>query len=211
MNDEKSGPQWPLPPDEDARLAELRAFEMLDTPAEQPFDGIAEIAAALVEAPFAVLGFVDEKRHWFKAKFGTTLEGTCRSIAFCRYTILSAKTMVVEDLALDPRFADHPLVVNPPYARFYAGAPLVTFEGRCVGTLCVLDVQPRILTQEQTRLLERLASHAVDALETRRLVRVLGEGRPAPATSEGESPQEVASGSLSPDTEPQKRTPNSIP
>ncbi len=175
MNDELKPSPWPVPEDEAERLADLHGFEMLDTPPEQPFDGIAEIAAALLDAPAAVLGFIDEDRHWFKAKVGTPVRETSRSIAFCRYTILSRKTMIIEDLAADPRFADHPLVVNPPYARFYAGAPLVTHEGRCIGTLCILDVQPRTLTQEQTRLLERLASQAIDAFESRRLVRLLAK------------------------------------
>ena len=172
----------PKPPDEDARLADLHGFEMLDTPPEEPFDSIAEIAAALLDAPACALGFVDEERHWFKARVGTPIRQTSRSIAFCNYTILGTETMVVEDLAADPRFVDHPLVVNPPHARFYAGAPLVTHEGRCVGTLCVLDVRPRTLTREQVRHLERLASLAVDALETRRLVETLAGGRAVPSS-----------------------------
>ena len=168
---------WPVPPSEAARLIEVQGLGMLDTPAEEPFDGIAEVATALFDVPFAVLGLVNGTRHWFKAKVGTDLRETSRSIAFCRYTILSSETMVVEDLAQDPRFRDHPLVVDGPRVRFYAGAPLVSERRECVGTLCVLDVAPRTLDSPRRRLLERLARQAMDAFETRRLIRVLSEGR----------------------------------
>lgn len=178
MIDEARAVSWPLPPDEDARLADLHALKVLDTPSEQPFDGIAEIAAALFDAPYAVLGFIDEDRHWFKARHGTDLRETCRSIAFCRFTILSAQTYVIEDMTRDPRFIDHPLVVGAPHVRFYAGAPLVTYEGYCVGTLCVLDVKPRTPALEQIRLLERLAGQAIEALESRRLLRLFAENLP---------------------------------
>lgn len=175
MIDESNGPDWPIPADETGRLADLHALGILDTPAEQPYDGIAEIAAALFEVPYAALGFVDEARHWFKACWGTKIRQTSRRIAFCRYTILSAQTMIVEDLAEDERFKNHPLVTGALGARFYAGAPLVTHAGQCVGTLCLLDVRPRTFSPEQERLLERLASQAVDVLESRRLFRQITE------------------------------------
>ena len=149
---------------------------MLDTPPEEPFDGIAEIAAALFEVPVAVLTLIDADRQWFKANVGAPISCTAREDSFCSYTILGTETMVVEDLSKDSRFTDHPFVVDSPKLRFYAGAPLVTERRQCVGTLCVLDYKPRSLAPARCRLLERLARQAMDALETRRLIRVLAEG-----------------------------------
>lgn len=166
---------WPVSPTEAARLRDLRSFDILDTPAEEPFDGIVEIAAALFEVPIAAITLMDSNRQWFKAKVGTTICGTGREHAFCRYAILGQESMVVEDMAQDERFTDHPFVVGPPHLRFYAGALLVSDRGLSVGSLCVLDVQPRVFDRDRLRLLERLARQAMDALETRRLVRLMAE------------------------------------
>ena len=168
---------YPLPSTESERLEDVRSLGMLDTPAEEPFDGIVEIASALFEAPIALLTLIDAERQWFKAYVGVPFSGTCRSLAFCAHTIMSKETMVVEDLRSDSRFAAHPAVAGEPSLRFYAGAPLISERRQCVGTLCILDVKPRLLEPDRQRLLERLARQAMDALEMRKLVRMIAEGR----------------------------------
>ena len=162
-------PSWPVPPTERARLRELRSLDVLDTPSEEPYDGLVEIAAALFETPMAFLSLVAEDVQWFKAKVGVEVCGTGRDIAFCAHAILGTRAMVVEDATLDPRFRDNPLVTGEPGIRFYAGAPLVTSAGESVGTLCVADTKPRRFAPERLRLLERLARQAVRLLEAQRL------------------------------------------
>ena len=161
---------------ESSRLADLRALEMLDTPAEEPFDGIVEIAAALFDVPIALLGFVDADRHWFKANVGAPMRENPRAFSFCTHTILGTDILVVEDATQDARFADLPCVVNWPGVRAYAGVPLVTHRNEAVGTLCVLDTKPREFPPESRRLLERLAHQAVETLEMRRLLREVTDG-----------------------------------
>ena len=165
----------PLPKTESERLEDLHGLEMLDTPAEEPFDGIVEVAAALFDVPMALISLVDSERQWFKANVGAPIRESCRSLAFCSYTILETETMVVDDLALDSRFAAHPFVVGPPGLRFYAGAPLVSERRECVGTLCILDSKPRVLDLPKRRLLERLARQTIDAMELRKLVGRIAE------------------------------------
>lgn len=150
-------------------MRELRSLDVLNTPPEEPYDGLVEIAAALFETPMAFLSLVDEDRQWFKAKVGVEMCGTGRDIAFCAHAVMGMRAMVVEDAALDPRFEDNPLVTGEPRIRFYAGAPLVTSAGEAVGTLCVADTKPRQFAPERIRLLERLARQAVRLLEAQRL------------------------------------------
>ncbi len=159
---------WPLPFEEKARLQELRNLWVLDTPNERAFDGISEIAAELLHAPIAAVTLVDEFRQWFKAEVGLGCEETGRDVSFCAHAILKTETMVVEDATQDPRFRDNPLVTGPLGIRFYAGVPLRTPRGHNVGALCVMDTRPRHIEPRLLRLLERLASLAVDALESSR-------------------------------------------
>lgn len=170
--------QPPIPPTETERLQELYALEMLDTPAEEPFDGIVEVAAALFDVPIVLLNLMDADRQWFKANVGASVRTSARSLSFCAHTIMGTETLVVEDATQDARFATLPFVVGWPGIRFYAGAPLITEGRQCIGTLCILDVKPRGLGPERQRLLERMARQAIDALEMRKLVRVLAESRP---------------------------------
>ena len=158
----------PLPPDEARRLARLRALEALDTEAEPLFDALAQAAALVVGAPIALVSLVDEGRQWFKANVG--LEGTGetpRDIAFCAHAILGDEVFVVPDARADSRFADNPLVTGDPDIRFYAGAPIRMSDGLRMGTLCVMDRQPRELDARQTAILQQLARAVAEALEQR--------------------------------------------
>ena len=152
---------------EAARLAALGRYHVLDTEAEPPFDDIVRIAAQICGVPMALISLVDERRQWFKAAFGLGVSETPREIAFCAHAIQQQDVMLVEDAARDPRFADNPLVTGDPNLRFYAGAPLYTPDGYAIGTLCVLDSAPRVLSENQREALQALGRQVMSQLELR--------------------------------------------
>ena len=155
------------------RLAALRAYRILDTEPEGAFDDLVMLASQICKTPVALISLVDAERQWFKARTGTTAEETERCVAFCAHAILRPGVFEVEDASADERFKDNPLVVDPPRIRFYAGAPLVTPEGYAVGTICVLDREPRKLTPDQIEALEALQRQVVAQLELRKSLRDL--------------------------------------
>jgi PAS domain S-box-containing protein len=157
--------------DEGLRLEALRRHAILDTPPEPELDRLAQLAAALVGTPIALVSLVDQDRLWFKARLGLDRRQTPRAGSFCASAIQGRELLVVEDAREDPRFAHHPLVAGAPGVRFYAGAPLVTRDGFRLGTLCALDLRPRGLTAPQAHGLEALAACLADRLELRRLQR----------------------------------------
>ena len=149
-----------LPPDEDQRLASLRELSILDTPAEERFDRITRIAAALTNVPFCLISLLDLNRQWFKSCYGGDWTETSREFSFCSHVVSNRKSVIVADTYLDDRFADNPLVTGEAHVRFYAGFPIFHDDGSCLGTLCLVDIRPRILTAETIRLLEDLVSLA---------------------------------------------------
>ena len=169
-----------------ARLARLRALDILDSAPESLFDALAKAAAQICGTPIALVSLVDEERQWFKANVGLGgVSETPRDVAFCAYAILSDDVMLVEDAASDPRFASNPLVIAGPAIRFYAGAPIVLSDGLRMGTLCVIDQKPHQLSAEQRWLLGQLATAAAAALEMReRSVNALDDALTAQARIE---------------------------
>ncbi len=155
----------PVPFDEASRLATLRGLTVLDTPAEERFDRFTRLAQHLLGVPIALVSLVDSNRQWFKSCQGLDALETPRSISFCGHTILEDQTLIIPDTQLDPRFADNPLVIDIPHIRFYAGAPLTLRNGQRVGTLCVIDRQPRQLSTEQQLGLRDLAQCVSEELE----------------------------------------------
>jgi GAF domain-containing protein len=119
----------PILPNEKKRLKVLWQYEVLDTVPEEVFDDLTELAARICEAPIALISLVDEKRQWFKSKFGTGVNETSRDFSFCAHAITQPDLFIVPDATLDKRFAQNPLVTSEPKIRFYAGAPLVTPDG----------------------------------------------------------------------------------
>ena len=155
--------------DEHQRLDALAAYRILDTPPEQGFDEIVAFAAALCEAPTALISFVDRNRQWFKAWTGLDAKETARSLSFCDHAMRGDDLMVVPDATRDPRFANNELVTGGIGIRFYAGAPLHTPEGVPLGALCVIDSRPRDgLTPLQRQGLTVLAAQIMARLALRR-------------------------------------------
>jgi GAF domain-containing protein len=153
---------------EKRRLNVLWQYDVLDTIPEVLFDDLTELASGICEAPIALISLVDEKRQWFKSRFGTTLTETSRDVSFCSHAIQQPDLFIIPDTAKDPRFASNPLVTSDPKIRFYAGAPLTTADGYALGTLCVIDKVPRELREQQKQALRILARHVVSQLELRR-------------------------------------------
>lgn len=147
----------PIPADDAARLAELHALNLLDTPPEERFDRITRLLTLTLRVPMAFLTLVDTDRQWFKASCGLGLVSTPRAVSFCGHAILADEAMVVPDAAEDGRFRDSPLVLGPPHIRFYAGQPLHGPGGQRVGSLCIADRRPRTPTAEDLAVLAELA------------------------------------------------------
>lgn len=148
----------PPPPDEKERLQSLRELAVLDTPAEERFDRITRVAAALADVPIAIVSLVDEGRQWFKSCHGLDIHETPKEVAFCTHVVLRRERVVVPDTLLDDRFADNPMVTGGPRIRFYAGFPVHHSNGACVGTLCLIDTRPRQFSESTLHLFEDLAA-----------------------------------------------------
>lgn len=159
----------PIPSDDQARLAELYRFDILDTLPEASFDRLTTLAAAIFEAPYSVITLVDKSRHWFKSAEGMPRGEISRQEGFCGYTILTDDPLIVPDASKDPRFENDPAVTGPAAIRFYAGAPLIMSSGFRIGTLCIMDDKPREngLSEKEISILRHLANVAVKEIEQR--------------------------------------------
>ena len=159
---------FPVPYNETERLKALDSYNILDTLDEAEFDRITELASIICEVPISLVSLVDEKRQWFKSNRGLTVKETSRDLAFCQYAIMEPSLFVVGDATQDDRFYNNALVTGAPDIRFYAGMPLVDSSGYALGTLCVIDREPRKLTETQTRGLKLLAGEVMALIEQRR-------------------------------------------
>lgn len=168
-------PDYPVPLNEEERLAVLHEYDVLDLAAEQAYDDIVRLASTICGTPIALVTLIDGDTQWFKATVGIRGRSTPREHAFCAHAIMGRETMVVPDATQDARFADNPMVREDPRIRFYAGAPLSTLRGHNLGTLCVVDTKPRSLTPEQLDALEALGRLVVGQLELRRTSKHLSE------------------------------------
>ncbi len=182
-----------LPLHEKKRMSTLRSLAVLDTPNDPILDELVQAASLVTGTPIAVVSLVDEHRQWFKAIIGLDVKETSRDVAFCAHAIHNTEIFEVTDATKDIRFAGNPLVTADPNIRFYAGAPLVASDGTEIGTLCVIDRQPRVLSQTQREILLRLSRAATMLLERNRQ-------HPARTSPVGEScalplPPDVTSGS----------------
>ncbi|HEY9906086.1 MAG TPA: response regulator [Thermosynechococcaceae cyanobacterium] len=158
---------------ESDRLAALYQYHILDTEPEAAFDDLARLAAQICGTSIALINLLDRDRQWFKATVGLTLHQVNRGIGPCSYCLHQSDILVVPDAAIDPRFAQDPVVQGEPYLRFYAGAPLITPSGYPIGTLCVMDTSPRELNELQAEALRTLSRQVVHLLELRRNLETL--------------------------------------
>jgi PAS domain S-box-containing protein len=154
-------------PDEEERLKTLESYQLLDTPAETCFDEITELAAKICGTPIALISLVDRDRQWFKSKQGLQTCQTDRDISFCGHAIEGDEIFVVENALEDERFKDNPLVTGDLHLRFYAGMPLISPLGYKIGTLCVIDSEPKTLDEVQIRSLHLLAKNVIQTCELR--------------------------------------------
>lgn len=161
-----------IPADEAERLRVLRSLDILDTPAEERFDRLTRIANRLFGVPIALVSLVDENRQWFKSSVGLDASETPRDISFCGHAILGDEIFVVNDAISDKRFADNPLVLNNPNIRFYAGCPLKALNGSKLGTMCLIDREPKGFTKNDRSVLRDLASMVEREIELTNLATV---------------------------------------
>ncbi len=161
---------FPVPVNEPQRLAALRALDILDSPPETAYDEIAVLAAQICQCPIGYISFVDDNRRWLKARYGlpSDVASAPRGATVCSTTICGVEMFVVPDMTQDSRFDRTAVVVGEPHCRFYCGVPLITDEGYALGTLCVLDFEPRRLTFEQMEALRLLSRQVLTLLELRR-------------------------------------------
>lgn len=160
-----------LPPNEELRLAALKTYDILDSGCDQTYDDFTELASFIAGTPFAVISIVDRDRQWFKSRVGLDVEETPREVSFCAHAILTPdQPLHVQDATKDKRFADNPFVTGEAGIRFYFGAPLVCRDNFALGTLCVVDNKPRVLSPAQIVALNALARQVVTALEVRKCV-----------------------------------------
>jgi len=159
---------------EEARLMALRELQVLDSVPEPEFDAIVKAAAAVCGASISLITLVSHDRQWFKANIGLeNVTETPREVAFCDHAIQGEGIFEVRDASTDSRFHENPLVTQDPNIRFYAGAPLRLKCGSHIGTLCVIDDQPRELDSRQKDILQHLSAVVVKALESRQASQAL--------------------------------------
>jgi len=157
----------PLPPDETARLAAVEASGLMDSGPESVFDRLTWLATQVTDCPMALITVLGAQRQWFKSRIGVNFAETPRDWAFCNHSILQDAPFTVEDAESDPRFADNPLVTGEARIRFYSGIPLRDAGGQPLGTLCVLDHEPRRLRDRELKALAELAAIAAEELGRR--------------------------------------------
>ncbi|TRW25935.1 GAF domain-containing protein [Flavobacterium zepuense] len=155
--------------EERERLLNLRSFGILDTFSETDYDDITKMASIICEAPIALISFVDQDRQWFKSARGLSVSETAREHSFCSHAIQTKhQPFIVEDSRIDIRFKDNPLVTGDPNIVFYAGIPLVSDDGFGLGTVCIIDTKPRVLTSDQLDALQILSRQTITLLNLRK-------------------------------------------
>lgn len=153
--------------DEYGRQSALDRLNVVETPAEGPFEQIVELVKATFNVPICAVSLIDRDRQWFKAFRGLAVDQTPREIAFCDYAIRADEAFAVEDATRDPRFCANPLVTDQPFIRSYLGCPLKMSDGYIVGTLCIIDQKPRAFTEQEIAILSHFANLVVGELELR--------------------------------------------
>ena len=154
-------------PDEAGRLEAVHRYQILDTPEDGAFDRITALAARIFSVPIAIVSVVDHDRIWFKSHHGVDIGHVDREPGLCASAILQNEPWIIQDARADSRALSNPLVAGELGLQFYAGIPLRTRDGYNLGTLCIIDRQPRTLSREELRTLDDLAAIVMNDLEQR--------------------------------------------
>lgn len=163
-----------LPANEQQRLEELWRYSLRDTSQDNHLDAMTKLVAQYFDVPIVLVSFVDQKCQWFKSRYGIDTAQTPRHSSFCAHAIVGDQPIFeVKDTLKDPIFYDNSLVTGPPYIRYYAGAPLITATGFKLGTLCIIDSQPREIQYEKLNQLTLFAHTVVEHIELQRSRRLL--------------------------------------
>ena len=163
-----------IPLNEAKRLKNLETYSILDTLPDADCDAITKIAAGICNTPISLVSIIDKNRQWFKSNHGLKAKETPRDFSFCAHSILNPnKLFIINDATKDKRFFDNPLTIDDPNVIFYAGAPLNSSEGFPLGTLCVIDNKPNVLSKNQKESLKLLAKQVVNLFELRKKNREL--------------------------------------
>ena len=165
-----------IPLNEEQRLNALKSYQILDTLLEDDYDSITRLAALICNTPIAFINIIDSDRSFLKSTLGVPNADSPRDYSFCAHALNNpGQLMIIHDLRKDERFADNPYVINKPNIIFYAGMPLVTSEGLPLGTLCVADIEPNDLNEEQQLALISLSKQVMHLMELRKKNRLLQE------------------------------------
>lgn len=162
-----AAPDYPVPANEAQRLAALAQSGLMDSEDDAAFDRLTWLASHATGCPMALISLLSAQRQWSKSRVGVDSHEMARSLAFCSHGLMQDEPFVVEDASTDPRFADNPMVTGAPFIRFYAGYPVRTADGLALGSLCVLDTEPRRLREREMRALRELALLASDEVQRR--------------------------------------------
>ncbi len=158
-----------LPVNEKSRLSTLDKLQLFESGPEENYDNITKLASMICGTPVSLITLIGEDRQWFKSKIGTDINEAPREITHCSHAILNPEDLMeVQDTREDERFSDNPYTTGTPQILFYAGMPLKAYNGDVLGTLCVLDVKPNVLNQEQKESLKALANQVENLFELRR-------------------------------------------
>jgi len=154
----------PIPLDETVRLLSLHSLRIMDSAPEERFDRVTRMAKRLFDVNICLVSLVDSDRQWFKSRQGLDACETPREVSFCGHAILEERVFVIEDAHTDPRFSDNPLVTGNPNVRFYAGYPVHSPEGKRIGTMCLIDDNPRAFSPDEAETLKDFAALVDDEL-----------------------------------------------
>ena len=149
------------------RLSAVKSYNILDTQPETDFDDFVKLATSIFGVPMSTVTIIDAHRQWFKAAVGISINETERHISFCAQVINQSDPLIVQDTSQDVRFSQNPLVLNEPHLGFYAGVPLLTPDNLVIGTFCIMDHKPKILSYDELQTLKLLASQVMKLIELR--------------------------------------------
>jgi len=161
----------------DIRLLAVERFKTLNIETDSEFQEFVQMASSICNSPIALITLIDEDTQWLKVRKGTDVPQMPRKTSFCTHTIEQDEVMVVPDAQLDERFANSPIVAGEPNIRFYAGTPLITHEGLKIGTLCVIDLEPHELNENQQLMLKMLGKQAIGLMDFRISVELLEKNK----------------------------------